>query len=231
MIPRGSSVAIIGVTGGIGAALARACDSAGFAHVAGFARRPGPGQVRLDLEQEASIADAAATLAGAPPLRLVVVATGVLHAPGLAPEKTYRALDPDRLATAFRINTIGPSIVARHFLPRLAGEGRAVFAALSARIGSISDNRLGGWYGYRASKAALNMIVRNLAIEVARTRPEHVCVTLHPGTVATPLSAPFARSDVLSPDDSARHLLQVLDGLAPESTGRCYAFDGREITP
>ncbi len=227
MIAR-DAAAIIGASGGIGAALARVCTQAGFAHVATFARDPAPPGIRLDLEDEASIEHAAATLDGMT-LRLVLVATGLLHAPSLAPEKTYRNLDPASLATSFRINTIGPALVAKHFLPRLAGQGTAVFAALSARVGSISDNRLGGWHGYRASKAALNMIVRNLAIEVARTRPDQLCVALHPGTVATRLSAPFARSDLLTPDQSAQHLLDVLDRLGPEHSGLCFAFDGTQI--
>ena len=231
MIPRDATAAVVGAGGGIGRALALACAEAGFARVATFARRPVGDDVLLDVEQEASVAAAAAALAVLPPLRLVIVATGLLHAPGLQPEKTYRALDPDVLATLFGVNTIGPAIVAKHFLPRLATDGRAVFAALSARVGSISDNRLGGWHGYRASKAALNMIVRNLAIEVARTRPEQVCVTLHPGTVATALSAPFARSGLLSPGQSAARLLGVLDGVTPEGSGRCYAYDGSDVPP
>ena len=227
MIERAATAAIVGVSGGIGQALADACTAAGFARVVGFGRRAG---VRLDLEDEASVAAAASSLDG-PPLRLVGVAPGLLHGPGVQPEKTYRSLDPSVLATLFRVNTIGPAMVGKHFLPRVAGEGRAVFAAISARVGSVSDNRLGGWHGYRASKAALNMIVRNFAIEVARARPELVCVTLHPGTVATGLSAPFARASVMTAAESAERLLGVLDGLAPDQSGRCWAYDGTEVLP
>jgi NAD(P)-dependent dehydrogenase (short-subunit alcohol dehydrogenase family) len=223
MISRESTAAIIGANGGLGAALAAACEAAGFAHTARFAR------AALDLDDEASIQAAAATLDAGPPLRLVIVATGVLHATGITPEKSLRTLDPATMAAVFRTNTIGPALVAKHFVPRLAREGRAVFAALSARVGSISDNRLGGWYSYRASKAALNMIVRNLAIETARTRPEQVCVGLHPGTVATSLSAPFAAPDALTAADSAQRLLAVLDSLTPERSGRCIAFDGLDV--
>ncbi len=230
MIDRNAIAAIVGAGGGIGSALVQACRDAGFARVATFSRHPGPDDFGLDLEHEPSIAQAAASLAGATP-RLVVVATGLLHAPGIKPEKTYRALDPDVLATLFRINTIGPALVAKHFLPALASPGLAVFAVLSARVGSISDNRLGGWHGYRASKAALNMIVRNLAIEVARTRPDQVCVALHPGTVSTRLSAPFAPRKLIPPLESARNLLAVLDGLTPDMSGRCLAFDGSEVPP
>jgi NAD(P)-dependent dehydrogenase (short-subunit alcohol dehydrogenase family) len=227
MIPRDATAAIIGAAGGLGAAFATSLANAGFAQVAPFSRHPP--HTPLDLEDEASIAAAAATLDG-PPLRLILVATGLLHAPGLQPEKTYRALDASALATLFRINTIGPALVAKHFLPHLARTGPAIFAVLSARVGSISDNRLGGWHGYRASKAALNMIVRNLAIELARTRPDQICVGLHPGTVATPLSAPFrAGATLLTPADSAARLLDLLDRLEPANSGRCYAYSGAEI--
>ena len=229
MIPRDSTAAVIGASGGLGAAMAARLAAAGFSRLALFSRHPP--HTELDIENEGSIAAAAASLDG-PPLRLVFVATGLLHAPGLQPEKTYRALDAASLATLFRINTIGPALVAKHFLPSLARTGPAVLAVLSARVGSISDNRLGGWHGYRASKAALNMIVRNLAIELGRTRPDQICVGLHPGTVATPLSAPFRPgAAILTADESAARLLDLLDRLEPANSGRCYAHDGAEIPP
>jgi len=134
---------------------------------------------------------------------------------------------------AFRINTIGPALVAKHFLPLLSKDRKAVFAALSARVGSISDNRLGGWHAYRASKAALNMMIRTLSIELARQKPKALCVGLHPGTVDTDLSKPFqarvAKDKLFSPAHSARCLLTVLDGLGPEENGGVFAWDGGRV--
>jgi NAD(P)-dependent dehydrogenase (short-subunit alcohol dehydrogenase family) len=167
---------------------------------------------------------------------LVLVATGVLHeASGLTPEKSWRALDGAQLARYMQVNAIGPALLAKHFLPHFPRRGRAVFAALSARVGSISDNRLGGWYGYRASKAALNMLVRTLALELGRRAPEAVCVGLHPGTVDTGLSRPFqsavAEGRLFSPEQSAGYLLQVIDKLTPADSGKLFAWDGAEIPP
>jgi NAD(P)-dependent dehydrogenase (short-subunit alcohol dehydrogenase family) len=133
------------------------------------------------------------------------------------------------------VNAIGPALVAKHFLPLLARGRSTAFAALSARVGSISDNRLGGWYGYRASKAALNMLIKTLSIELARTRPEAVCVALHPGTVDTRLSGPFQRSvapdQLFTPEVSGRHLLRVLERLVPSDSGGCFAWNGKAIDP
>jgi NAD(P)-dependent dehydrogenase (short-subunit alcohol dehydrogenase family) len=186
----------------------------------------------FDLADEASIAAASETI-GTPDL--VIVATGRLHGPGLSPEKSLRAIESTSLHEAFAINAIGPAMIARHVLPRLPRRRRTLFAALSAKVGSISDNRLGGWHSYRASKAALNMLIRTVAIELSRTHPETVCVALHPGTVDTPLSKPFqagvASERLFSPETSANHLLSVLDNLRPENSGRLFGWDGQEITP
>lgn len=222
---------VIGASGGIGAALVRALEQRDW-QVTGLSRSAAP---PLDVTDEASIAAAAGHLAGDAPFALVIVATGLLHDRRLAPEKSLRDLDPRQLAQSFAVNAIGPALVAKHFVPLLPRTGRAVFAALSARVGSISDNRLGGWYGYRASKAALNQLIRTLAIELARTRPDAICVGLHPGTVDTRLSAPFQRGvapdRLFSPDRSAGHLLDVIDQLTPAASGRCFAWDGSEIAP
>ena len=168
------------------------------------------------------------------PLDLVIVATGrLVRETGEGPEKSWRALDAGAMAELYAINTIGPALIARHTLPLLPRDRPAVFAAISARVGSISDNRLGGWHSYRSSKAALNMLVRNLAIELARTHPHAVAVTLHPGTVDTPLSRPFQRGDpagkLFTPEWSAQHLLDVIDGLTAAQSGRLMAWDGAEI--
>ena len=223
--PAGLAV-VIGASGGIGQALQQALIQSGqFGQVLGFSRS-GDG---FDLAREDTIA-AAAAAAGATglALRLVIVATGLLHDGDMQPEKSLRQLDADRLALSFAINATGPALVAKHFLPLMPRDGKAVFAALSAKVGSIGDNRLGGWYGYRAAKAALNQLIHTAAIELARTRPDAICVTLHPGTVATALSAPF-RSSGHEPIDSAvaaDRLLGVIDGLHPSDSGLMIDHSG-----
>ena len=226
---------VIGAGGGIGATLiARLADEGRFERVHALARRAGPGTTgHIDVGEPDSIAAAAAAIDG--PVDLVIVATGMLHEGGHGPERALREIDADRLARSFAINAIGPALVLRHFAPLLPRHGRSAIALLSARVGSISDNRSGGWYGYRASKAALNMLVRTAAIEIARTRPEALCVALHPGTVDTALSAPFqgsvAPERLFTPGFAAERLLAVLDALGPAASGRCYGWDGAEIAP
>ncbi|HEX8387840.1 MAG TPA: SDR family NAD(P)-dependent oxidoreductase, partial [Sphingomonas sp.] len=150
-------------------------------------------------------------------------------------EKAMRDLDADWLQRNFLVNAVGPALVAKHFLPLLPRARRAVFAALSARVGSISDNNLGGWYGYRASKAALNQLIRTLAIEERRRNPQAVVVALHPGTVDTDLSRPFQGNvqpgRLFAPDRAAVQLLDVLDGLKPVDSGRLFDWEGKQITP
>lgn len=217
------SAVVIGASGGIGAALAEALEEEGET-VLRFARP------ELDLTDETTIAGAAAR-AGSP--ELVIVATGLLHEAGRGPEKAIRDLDPVWLARQYAINTIGPALVAKHFLPIMPRTGRSIFVALSARVGSISDNRLGGWYGYRASKAALNQLVRTLAIEDKRRNDRGIVAALHPGTVDTKLSQPFRQSgrDIFAPDRAAVQLLDVIDGLKPQDSGRIFSWDGAEISP
>ncbi|MEH3046927.1 SDR family NAD(P)-dependent oxidoreductase [Sphingomonas adhaesiva] len=212
---------VVGASGGIGAALADALAEEG----ADVLRLSRP---ELDLEDEATIA-AAAARAGTP--ELVVVATGLLHEGEHGPEKAIRDLDPAWLARQYAINAIGPALVAKHFLPIMQRTGRSVFAALSARVGSIGDNRLGGWYGYRASKAALNQLIRTLAIEDRRRNERGIVVALHPGTVDTKLSRPFQQKgrDLFQPGRAAVQLLDVIDGLRPVDSGKHFAWDGVEV--
>lgn len=228
-----SSAVVIGASGGIGGAFEAALrESGAFAAVHGFARSR-TGAQHLDLRNEASIAAAAAHVAQGPAPSLVIVATGALHDAARGPEKAIHDLDPDWLAETYAINAIGPAIVAKHFLPLMPRNARCVFAALSARVGSIEDNRLGGWYGYRASKAALNMLVRTLAIEQARRNDRAIVVALHPGTVVTALSRPFkkgVRPDKLfDADRAARQLLQVIDRLDPSASGTLLDYAGNRI--
>ena len=164
-------------------------------------------------------------------IRLAIDATGFLHDEAQMPEKSLRELDACRLARSFALNAIGPALLMKHLLPALPREGRAVFATLSARVGSIGDNRLGGWYGYRASKAALNQFVRTAAVELARRSPAAICVALHPGTVATGLSAPFAAAglDVQAPEVAAARLLAVIDRLTPAESGGFFDHRGEAV--
>lgn len=217
---------VIGASGGIGNALATLLEAdPAVARVTRLARPA------LDLEQPASIAAAAAALPAPPDL--VLCATGLLHAPGHSPERALKELDASALARQFAVNAIGPALVAQAFLPLMPRDRRTVFAALSARVGSISDNRLGGWHGYRAAKSALNQLLRTIAIEHARRWPQAVVAGLHPGTVDTALSRPFQRAakSLLTPAESAAHLLRVLDGLTPEHSGRLFDWQGLEIQP
>ena len=234
-----TNAVVIGASGGIGQALvSRLATSEAYAQTFALSRSQpsfprGIRSLGIDLDDEASIAAAAAKVGEAGLVGLIIVATGILHQDGVAPEKTLKALDPAAMAAVFSTNAIGPALVAKHFVPLLTREGRSVFAALSARVGSIEDNRLGGWYAYRASKAALNQILRTLSIEVARSRPDAIVVGLHPGTVASNLSRPF-RPDpraegVFQPDASAAHLLRVLGKLDVRDTGGVFAWDGTRI--
>lgn len=239
--PEGMHVVVIGASGGIGSALVDllvARDD--VSRVTAFSRSPvaatSPKVVAADMDllDEASVAAGAAACAEPAP-RWVICATGLLHDAGLQPEKSLRDLDPARFSRVLAVNTVGPALVLKHFAPRLPREGRSVLALLSARVGSISDNRLGGWYAYRASKAALNQLVRTAAIEVARRWQEAVIVGLHPGTVATGLSAPFrgnvAPGKLFTGAESAGHLLTVIGSLSAADSGKCLAWDGSEIPP
>lgn len=224
-----SSAVVVGASGGIGRALADAVEETGrFAKVVRLSRS-GTG---LDLENETTIVAAADELAHGPPPTLLLVATGVLHS-GLEPERTYRAVTAEQLMRDYRINVVGPALVAKHFIPLMPRNRAGTFAALSARVGSIGDNRLGGWHSYRASKAALNMILKNLAIELARSHPHVIVSGLHPGTVDTSLSAPFQRGvkpdKLFTPAYSAQKMLAVLDGLAPADSGGVFAWDGARV--
>lgn len=226
--PPTETAVVVGASGGIGAAVAARLDGSGRYGAVHRWSRSGSG---LDLEDEASIVRAAAGLAGAAPT-LVFVATGVLHH-GFEPERSYRAMTAEHLLRDYRINAVGPALVAKHLLPLTPRDQRAVFAVLSARVGSIGDNRLGGWHSYRASKAALNMLLRNLAVELARTHPEAIVAGLHPGTVDSALSAPFQRGvkpdKLFTADHSAARMLSVLDGLTPGDSGGVFAWDGQRI--
>jgi NAD(P)-dependent dehydrogenase (short-subunit alcohol dehydrogenase family) len=214
---------IIGSSGGIGAALVAALEGRGAA-VTGLSRR----DHGLDLTDEASIARALEPLE--PGVDLIFIATGGLEIGGNRPEKALRALNPAAMAAQFALNAIGPALVLKHALRLVPKDRPAKIAALSARVGSIGDNRLGGWHGYRAAKAALNQIIRTASVELARSHPQATLVALHPGTVATPLTAAYAGGHpTVTPGEAAENLLAVLDGLTPADTGGFFDWQGKVI--
>ncbi len=189
--------------------------------------------VQLDVTDNKSVTSAASEMASFGRLDLVINTVGILHQPnGLQPEKRLADIRFDDLLLAYEVNAIGALRLATALEDLLTGSRTPRFVSLSARVGSISDNQSGGWYAYRASKAALNMLLRTLAIEWNRKMPLMSCVALHPGTVATELSAPFTRTakhTVFNPDEAAGYLLDVIEQLVPEQNGGFYAWDGEEI--
>lgn len=236
---QGYRALVFGASGGIGRAFVKALTAdARCAQVYAAARGAVPSEPKVSplafaLEDEASIVRAVAEATADGPLDLVIVATGLLHDAGISPEKSWRALDEDNLEELFRVNAIGPALIAKHVFGHLRADRKSAFVALSARVGSIEDNRLGGWHGYRASKAALNMLIKTCAIELARRNPHAVCVTTHPGTVDTGLSKPFRSSvrpeALFTPEHSVACLLSVIDRATSADTGKLLAWDGAVI--
>ena len=229
--PADGAAVVVGAGGAIGRASVEALRaSSRFERVHAFSRRSDP---PIDVTDEASVQAAAeAVRADGLPVRLVLDCTGFLHDETHGgPEKSYRRLDPAHMAHAFAVNAIGPAMVMKHFLPLLPREGKSAFATLSAKVGSIGDNGYGGWYSYRASKAALNQLVRTAAIELARRRGETLCVAIHPGTTDTPLSEPFGKAGltVRPPDESAARILGVIDRLGVADSGGFFNHDGTAL--
>lgn len=222
--PEAFRALVIGASGGIGTALVDALrGDPRCASVVELSRSTRPA---LDFADAPSIERAAAELAEQGPFHLIINAAGVLHSADFMPEKRLGDLDYDQLLRTFEVNTFGPALVLRHFCGLLDRQ-RGVLAMLSAKVGSIGDNRLGGWYSYRASKAALNMLIKTAAIEVKRSQPNAVLLALHPGTVNSALSRPFRGAEIGRPAAQAAHdLLGVIDSLGPEASGRFYAYSG-----
>jgi len=231
---------IFGASGGIGAELvAQLSGRPDISHVHAVSRNgtAASGKIvqhRADITVDSDLARLADTLKSEDNIRLIIIATGILsEGDTLQPEKSYRQQSIRAFEHVFRVNTFGPALVARYFLPLMPRSGRAVFSALSARVGSISDNRLGGWHAYRSSKAALNMLLRNYAIEQARLNADFIVAGLHPGTVDTGLSKPFQGNvpdgQLFTAETAAAHLLTVIDGLTPADSGKCFDWAGKEI--
>ncbi|PIC00919.1 SDR family NAD(P)-dependent oxidoreductase [Caulobacter sp. X] len=231
---------VVGAGGGLGRAFVEELrGEPGWAKVVGVGRRrptDWPDDPRLpflvaDLLDEQALAELASALAklGAP--GLILIATGLLHEPGLTPEKAMKAVTAASLSRLFEVNAVLPALICKHLTPLLPRHERAVIAALSARVGSIGDNRLGGWHAYRASKAALNMLIRCQAIELSRERPLAICAALHPGTVDTPLSTPFARGarSIATPREAAAKLLKVVHRLEAADSGGFFDYDGAAV--
>ncbi len=214
---------VIGASGGIGRALVAALERRGVA-VTGLSRS-GDG---LDVTDAASVETHLGALDG--PFDLVFVATGALELDGRGPEKALKDVTPQAMEAQFRLNCVGPSLVLRHAPHLLPRDRECRFAALSARVGSIGDNGLGGWYSYRTAKAALNQMIHGAAIELGRTHKQAICVALHPGTVDTPLTEKYAGGHkTVTPSEAAENLLDVLAGLTPKDTGGFFDWAGKAV--
>ena len=242
------NVAIIGATGGIGQHFVQYFQQSTAVQKIWALGRTLPNKISdneafqekcswitVDLENEETIDSAAKLIKGqSKPLHIVIVAVGLLHDnEDIFPEKTWKTLNSDSFEKLFRTNTFGPALAAKHFLPLLSREKKSVFAALSARVGSITDNKMGGWHSYRASKAALNMLIKNFSIELSYRNPSALCIGLHPGTVNTALSAPFQSNvpptQLFHPSESVKKMVKVLNNLDSANTGNIYAWDGEKI--
>lgn len=237
-----NTIAVIGSSGALGLAFVDKLSAAypkatmyAFSRHKPAAALAGVTYHTIDYEHEASIAEAASIATQQGPLDGVVVTTGILHEGDILPEKSLQELSAEKFRRLFDINTILPALIVKHFAPSLNKEQPSFLAVLSARVGSISDNKMGGWYAYRASKAALNMVIKTAAIEIARSHKKAVVVGLHPGTVNSKLSKPFQSNvpndKLFTPEFSAAKLLEVIQQLTPAHSGKCFAWDGTEIKP
>lgn len=231
-------VVIVGSSGGVGQSLVKhllgheqVTSVIGWSRCSSDIKHPRFKYCSMDYNNEESIRIAADAIIE--PIDMVIVATGFLHDENILPEKSFKQLSGDAMMKYLLLNTVGPSLVAKHLLPKMRMQRKSVFTVLSARVGSISDNRLGGWYAYRASKAALNMMIKTLAVELKRCQKNVIVAGLHPGTVDTYLSKPFQRSvkpeQLFTSEFSARCLLNVINQLKDHNSGYCFAWDGKKI--
>jgi NAD(P)-dependent dehydrogenase (short-subunit alcohol dehydrogenase family) len=236
MTDSGNTAVVIGASGGLGAALLENLRSSSeYTQVLGLSRsKSEQGAPQIDITDELSIAACSRWLSercAQHPLRLVIVATGFLHHAASGPERSLSHLDAAYLSQVFAVNSIGPALLLKHLAPLVPKEGAVKLVFISAKVGSIGDNALGGWYGYRASKAALNQIVKTASIELARRNKQLCCVALHPGTVDTALSEPFGKSglNVRAPEVAAQEIMQVIGGLDAQSNGSFVDYQGQTL--
>ena len=216
-------ILIIGASGGIGSALVETYRSAGD-DVVGLSRK----YDGLDVTSEASVGENLGQLSG--PFDRIIVATGALEIGPYTPEKTIKSIDPEAMLAQFKLNTIGPALILKHSLALLPRDRSSVFAALSARVGSIGDNRIGGWTSYRTAKAALNQVIRTAAIELTRTHKQSICVALHPGTVETKFTEKYVgRHPAVPAAQAAANLRHVIEGLVPNDSGQFFDWAGQPI--
>lgn len=224
-LPEGARALVIGASGGIGSAMVMALGNRlGMGHVVTGSRSAN----ELDIRDEASVAAFADTLTGK--FDLIFCATGALELDGVAPEKSLKAMQADTLRAQFETNALGPAMLLKYLHPFLKQDSPAMFAILTARIGSIEDNRLGGWISYRAAKAAANQIIKTASIELSRANPNSICVALHPGTVQTELTRKYAKGSKTVPSTEAcENLLKVMADLTPQHTGQFFDWKGEMI--
>ena len=226
-LPDGYRALVIGASGAIGSAFCTLLENdLRCAEVCRLGRQSQPA---LDFFNPQSVADAAQILGGQAPYHRIINAAGMLHSPSCKREKKLAELDAQQLLESFQANTFGPALLLRYFTP-LLDKQRGVMLFLSAKVGSISDNRLGGWYSYRAAKAALNMLIKTAAVELARTQPNSVVLAIHPGTVSSALSAPFSGARLGRPAAiAAAEMLRLVDTFDPGTSGSFYAYDGTQL--
>jgi NAD(P)-dependent dehydrogenase (short-subunit alcohol dehydrogenase family) len=235
------NIVIVGATGAIGKAfLEHYVKDELVENVFAFSRKKISFEKRkiksfdLDIENQASIEDAAENIKDYP-IDTIIVATGILHSENFGPEKSIKEINYATMMKVISVNTIGPALIGKYFIPLLRKDNKSVIAFLSARVGSISDNKLGGWYSYRASKTALNQIIKNFSIELKRTNPKAVVLGLQPGTVDSNLSDPFkknvAKGKLFSPEQSRELLSDVIEKALIEDSGNLIAYDGEVISP
>lgn len=233
------NVAVFGAGGGLGRAFVQAlADDPSVATVHAVSRGQVDAGDRItahvcDPADDAALARTVGRIAETGPIHLAIIAIGILHDDAIAPEKTWKQIDTDAMRRVYEINTVLPTAIAKHVLPVLAKNRKSALAALSARVGSIDDNRLGGWVSYRASKAALNMVIRTLSIELKRTNPDAMFIGLHPGTVDTGLSKPFQKGvpdgKLFTAQHSVERMLEVMDGRDANDSGSVFAYDNQKI--
>jgi len=230
---------IIGSSGAIGSEFVNQMDSSGANQIYSFSRTETSFFSEtiinndIDITDEASIQNAALSVAEKGPFDVIILATGILYDDDVKPEKALRQLNKHNFEKIYLVNTIGPALIMKHFSPLLNKNDTSLFAVLSARVGSVEDNQMGGWYAYRASKAALNMVMRNTAIEIGRFNKNSIFVSLHPGTVDSHLSEPFKKNvkpeKLFTAEFAVSNLLNVLSSLTPKDTGNFFAWDGQKI--